>query len=57
MTNLAILEERMEKVRKELDEAAINGMSDQRFYELSLKMDKLIEAYIDAKECLNKKKL
>lgn len=50
MTDLVMLRKQIEEVRKQLDEAALNGLNDGRFYQLSLKMDKLLEEYLDATE-------
>ena len=47
MNEIATLKEQIEVIRRELDKAAVDNMSDGRFYSLSLEMDTLIEKYLD----------
>lgn len=47
MTRIAELKEEIEVVRAQLDSAAVNGLNDKDFYELSIKLDELIAMYID----------
>lgn len=47
MTSLTDIKEQIEILRKQLDSAARNGLNDQAFYELNMKMDLLIEKYLD----------
>lgn len=52
MNEIATVKEQIEEIRRELDKAAVENMTDERFYSLSLKMDALIEKYLGL--CLDK---
>ncbi len=50
MGELALLKNKIEEIRQQLNEASERGISDEKFYKLSIQIDEMIEEYLEYQE-------